>query len=164
MASREVEFSWTELTLAVMAGVMRQVINLKLGRTDYYGAEREDPWSKHIRGACGEKAAAKFYNLYWPGVGQLRAKDVGPLQVRTTEPGKRLILHKTDDDDDRFVLVCGEGARWEVMGWCFGHEGKRTEYWSDPQHTNRWAYFVPTHILHDAATVLTHVVPGERAG
>jgi hypothetical protein len=54
----------------------------------------------------------------------------------------RLILHDHDKDDQPYVLVVGTAPRFELVGWCFGRDGKRPEYVHDPQG-GRPAYFVP---------------------
>jgi hypothetical protein len=54
-----------------------------------------------------------------------------------------LILHPKDKDHDRFYLCVGMNGEYDIRGWIFGIEGKRSEYWDDPTRKGRPAFFVP---------------------
>ena len=141
--------SWPEVILAASVGVMRNVTNLRDRRRDAHGLRSDDlGWQHHIEGACGECAFAKFAGLFWSGaVGNLTADDVGPWQVRTrTRDDYQLIVHQSDPDDRRFVLVRGRCPRYAVVGWIWGRDAKRHEWWADPKG-GRPAYFVPDEAL-----------------
>lgn len=143
-----VTLSWTEVMTAAQVGVMRQVQNLREGRRHRFGAKDEDGWGMHIEGAAGELVVAKALGLYWPGVGRLRAADVGELQVRTRSlPTYDLIVHPDDDDDAPCVLVTGRVPTFEVRGWLLGKDAKQPRYWKDPAG-GRPAFFVPQPALH----------------
>ena len=133
-----------EMMLAATVGIMRQITNLRDKRADYYGAEAEAAWQIHIEGAIGEMVVAKHCNVFWNGnMGNLRAKDAGKLQVRTTRwPNGSLILHPKDLDDDIFVLVTGEAPNYTVRGWISGAEGKSQDLWEE-KCKGRPAFFVP---------------------
>jgi|ERR1700677_1913020 len=137
-----------EMTIAAMVGVMRQVTNLRDGRKDAHGASLSGGWQIHIEGACSEYAVAKYLGLFWNGnLGNLKADDVGPFQVRSTEHANgRLILHKGDPGDRLYVLVTGRCPSYVLQGWISGADGQNEEYWTDPQG-GRPAYFVPTKAL-----------------
>ena len=137
----------TELLHGAIAGVFRHVQNLRAGRRDRYGCSPDEGWQKNIEGAIAELAAAKASGRYWVGLGALgdfTAADVRGLQVRHS-PGDdhRLVLHKTDNPADPFVLVTGRPPRFTLRGWIYAGDGQRAEYWLDPTGANRWAYFVP---------------------
>jgi hypothetical protein len=128
--------------------MMRQIQNLKAGRKDRYGASTVDGWSLHMQGALGELVVAKLTGRFWSGaVGDLKADDVGELQVRTSEGlNNRLILHPSDPDDRAFVLVLGAPPTFKVPGWIMGRDGKNDDFFSDPRG-DRPAFFVPQHVL-----------------
>lgn len=132
-----------EMLLAANVGVMRQVQNLRKGRKDSYGFQGLG-WEVHILGACAELAVAKLTGTFWNGaLGNLSADDVGELQVRYTDkPNGRLIVHPKDQDDKKFVLVRGAPPKMLVVGWMYGRDAKKKEYWDDPTWQNRPAYFV----------------------
>jgi len=143
----------SEVFEAAMVGVMRHCKNLT--RPDAYGFQG-DGWGVHIAGAMGEKVVAKYLDRYWSAVVDnpwALDGDVGShLQVRT-KPQKRsrdpwLTLHPKDKDEDVFVLVCGDAPVFELAGWIRGSEGKDQKWWSDPQQTQRYAFFVPASQLH----------------
>lgn len=144
----EVTLTWPEVMLGATVGIMRQVKNLKDGRQDRYGASVEDGWTLHIEGACGEQAVAKHLGMYWSGnLGNLKAADVGSLQVRTrSRHNYDLLLHRTDADESAWVLVTGAAPRFSLRGWCFGREGKDEKFWKDPAG-GRPAFFVPQSVL-----------------
>lgn len=146
-----VSLSESEIQLAYMVAGQRRGQNARLGRTPRYGAGVED-WKIDIIGCLGELAVAKATNKFWSGsLGNLKAKDVGGIQVRATDyPQGRLILHPADADDDRFVLVRIAGTECDLRGWVFGKDGKQQKYWveNDPKWPKlRPAFFVPDESL-----------------
>lgn len=131
----------SELLLATMVAAMRHAQNLSRGRTEAHGAEggSVDP---HITGAIGECAVAKHLNRFWSGaLGEMRAKDVGRIQVRSSKlPNPSLILHPGDPDEDRFVLVSVRGNAVVLLGWIVAKDGKQERFWRTD--TGRPAFFV----------------------
>jgi hypothetical protein len=144
----------------------RQSQNLKQGNHDRFGADPENGWTLHIRGCLGEMAVAKHLGLPWNGnLGNYRAHDVGPYEVRTAQPGlhRRLILHDRDHDDRPYIHVISDHAgRYHLIGWLYGREGKRREWWIDPSRAGRHAYFVPNASLRPMNT-LPHVTAVQDA-
>jgi hypothetical protein len=142
------KLDWMEMLSAAMVGVMRQIKHRRNGDAHRWNTPLAGGWERDVESACAEKFAAKRLGLYWFD-GLDGATDVGPHQVRHTSlPDGRLMLHPDDADDEAFILVIGRAPAFELIGWCFGHEGKRPEYWEDPSDTNRWAFFVPRRALH----------------
>jgi hypothetical protein len=94
-------------------------------------------------------AFAKWAGMYWAGnLGNLGADDVGAVQVRTrSRHDYDLILHPSDPDERAFVLVTGVAPEFHIVGWIWGREGKRPEYWDDPAR-GRPAFFVPQRALY----------------
>ena len=71
--------------------------------------------------------------------------DVGWLvEVRTrTEPWHDLILRPPDRADLPYILaICYGLRRVDLVGWTMGSEGKRPEFWKQPNNRPP-AYFVP---------------------
>lgn len=134
-----------EMLHAGLVGLTRQIDNLWERRTDRYGAQPRDGWRMHIEGALGEMALAKHMDCYWSGrLGELKAPDVGPLQVRTRvrQENAGLILHPDDRDDQLFVLVISWAPVFMLIGWTLAADGKQERYWKDIPD-NRSAFFVP---------------------
>ena len=148
----KVSLTLSETILIAIAGIMRQVQNLKDSRQDYYGAENSDGFGLHITGCLGEAVVAKHLNLYWMGTGTFRGKDVGEkFEVRTSSLKKAsLILHPNDADESKFILVVGGGIRYQIKGWIYGKEGKDQQWWRD---IDRPAFFVPQSALHPINTL-----------
>lgn len=139
--------------MAAHVAVMRQVQNLKLERQrGHLASEDADGWGCHIEGACGELAVAKCLNKFWSGqIGDIKAGDVGDVEVRTTvADNNRLIIHPGDPDHRPFILVIGKPRTYRIAGWIMGRDGKRPEYWTDPK-TGRPAFFVPQAALRPIA-------------
>lgn len=131
-----------------MAGVERQIQNLAKNRKPAHGAGRKNDWQLHIEGIMGEMALAKYFGLYWSGVGRLRDFDVGNVDVRTRPHERsRLILHKEDPDDRCFFLVLGVNGCYRIRGWIQARDGKREEWWDDPVG-GRPCYWIPQEELH----------------
>ena len=145
----EVSLSYAEILQGAMVGVMRQIQNLKAGRTHAHRAAPDKGWQMHLEGALGEMALAKHLDVYVGGTGVLRGPDVGDCDVRTTAGAdNRLILHPDDPDDRVFWLLTGSNGRYEVRGNILGAEGKQQKWWKDPVD-GRPAYFVPQGELND---------------
>lgn len=138
-----------EMILAGQIGVLRMVHVITKGRNHTYGSKDSDNWQRHIEGAMGECAVAKYLGLFWNGtIGEINRSDVGKIEVRTAfDHNRRLILHKEDKDDSLFVFVTGGNGVYLIRGWIKCSDGKQDRYWSDPTKENRPAYFVPTTIL-----------------
>jgi hypothetical protein len=140
-----VTLSESEIFQAAMIGVMRQCFAIRARLNGAYGADEANAWSKHIDGCMGEQAVSKFFNLHWDGtVGSLISKDVGRFQVRATVYSNgQLRVHPPDNDDDIFILVIGHPPTLDVVGWCYGREGKLEKFWSDRFNNGRPAFWVP---------------------
>ena len=54
----KVRLSYSEILQGAMVGVMRQVQNLKAGRTHRHGGSANNGWQMNIEGALGEMALA----------------------------------------------------------------------------------------------------------
>jgi hypothetical protein len=104
-------------------------------------------------GALGEAAFAAHLRLELRK-GNLGDYDVAGYQVRTTKGlGRTLILHKSDDDNDVFVLASHVHSRVVYLcGWIRARDGKLSEWWRDPVG-GRPAYFVPTYGLKPIGTL-----------
>lgn len=140
-----------EWAFANQAAALRQVSNEAAGRRDAHGASSDLGLEGHMQGAAAECALAKYLGIFWSGaLGELRAKDVGLYQVRSTQLlDGRLIMHPTDCDDDVFVLAIGKAPTFRLRGWIRARQGKRQHYWSDPSRKGRWAFFVPQDVLQE---------------
>jgi hypothetical protein len=142
------QMDWTEVLIAALAGVARQIRHRSRGDQHKRNSDVVGGWERDIESACAEKFAAKMLGFYWHD-GLNGATDIGPHQVRhTAHLDGRLMLYPEDKDDEVFFLVVGRAPFFEIVGWNFGREGKRTEYWEDPTGKNRWAFFPPRKILH----------------
>jgi len=146
----KVTLEYHELLLAGIAGVMRQVENLKLKREAAHGIERgtKGDWQANIEGVIGELAVSKHLDVYWKGKGEFRGADVGrDFQVRTTSYATgHLWLFREDPEDKVFILVTGSGLEYHIRGWINGAQGKRQKYWGSKQE-GREAFWVPQHDL-----------------
>ena len=118
--------------LMVIVMEVDQLVNLKLKQFVNKQFRKQvitQPWFSALSAAqCsggGEAAGAKALGIYGAGsLGAFKAKDVGKHQVRTTHhPDGCLILHKTDLNEDIFLLVTGLTTEYELRGWTQGFEG-----------------------------------------
>lgn len=126
-----VELEPFELSRAAFLGVQRQVHSLFVSKQDKNSCLTGEDFSCRILEACGELALAKALGLYWRGaLGEFTVPGIGPIKVRTTDsPGGSLVLHKTDPDEQPFVLVVGQNASFRIVGWIYGREGKNERFW-----------------------------------
>lgn len=153
----EVKLTLPEVMVAAIVGVMRRLQDLRAERHDRYGLEsKHNAWQIDIEGACAEMSVAKWLGVYWAGaLGNLRANDAGPLQVRSSSRANaRLIVHPADADDRVFVLVIGSAPWYRLTGWILARDAKAEKFWTDPG-TKRPAYFVPQASLRPMSEVKT---------
>lgn len=143
---------------AASKAVRRQAQNLTRGRKDAYGLKGAG-WNEHLVGALGEAAVAMFYNVHWSGaIGDITAKDVGRIQVRTrSEAWHNLILHDRDPDDDYFILVHYDAPKFHLLGWIKAIDGKKPEFWKDPAG-GRPAFFIPQDALNTDMSLLDSII------
>lgn len=146
----DITLSKMEFFQAAQTGMMRQYTNVLQGRRDKhtYGKKKDNGWSIHIQGACGEAAVARFLNVFWLGeVGSNLDKfkfDVGNLQVRTRlEHLHDLIIYPDDDPEHVFILVTGEAPAFKIWGWCLGKFGQDERFLKAVTQDRPPGYFVP---------------------
>ena len=142
------DLDWMEMLSAALVGVMRQIRHRTKGDQHKWAAPIVGGWERDIESSCAEKYVSKNLREYW-FYGVNGATDVGPYQVRhTVLADGRLVLHPDDKDDEIFILTIGRAPTFEMIGWCYGREGKLRAYWEDPQKSERPAYFVPRTVVH----------------
>jgi len=147
-----------EVAQAAFIGTQRNLAALMDARSPAYGAGRAGAWQRHIVGAGGELALARYANRFWSGtVGTVAAPhDVYRWQVRATEYAEgRLTVHRGDPDERPFVLVTGIMPQLCLVGWVLGRAGKRPEWWTNPARSGpaRWAFYVPHAALEPLETL-----------
>lgn len=131
-----VELSKVELLHACAVGVYRRAMHmyaLAKGEIDPSGrAGAPEPWHE-IEGAVGEYVVAKFLNINWPGDWWTRKRtaDLLPdIEVRWTKYNDGHLLIKDGDPiTNRYVLVVGAIPTYYVVGWVYGNEGTKQEYY-----------------------------------
>lgn len=140
-----------DLRLVAQVAVERCVKSMAAGLKNVNGGQN-DPLTRHIYGAAGECAVAKYLDTYWDGsVGRFRGQGSdlnGGIEVRARSGPYPLIIRPTDDDNANFILVQMDGdiKRWNVIGWISGAEGKRRGQLVNMEGGQR--YQVPADLLH----------------
>jgi hypothetical protein len=141
-----------ECDLAKFVGDQREDYNLAHGarnKNNFEGDSREN----HHQSCGAELAACKFFDYFWTGhIGDYKARDCGPFQVRQTwrELGS-LILHPEDHDQHQHILVTGVMPDYWLTGWAWGFEGKLKKYWRTDVRNP--AFFVPQGVIHEMGTM-----------
>lgn len=142
----EVTLAWAEVRIAAEVAAVRRASALKSGRNHRHGATDADlSLDLEFNGVLGEIACCKWLGVYWPDFGLTPGTvDCGVCEVRAVDrPSKRLTLHDSDKANLPHVLAIISGpALVTLRGWIMGRDGKNGKYWSDPQGTKRFAYFV----------------------
>lgn len=152
----EVELTQAEWMNAAMRGCQRQIDGLSRGRLSARDGSDKQPtegWFWNVNGASGEAVVAKWLGVPWDGCfGDLRASDVGELEVRTVLQHRcHLLLTPKDREDRVHVLVTGSGPVWRIQGYILGRRGK-DEQWLHAEPGGRPngrapAYWVPISAL-----------------
>jgi len=147
-----IKLSLAEMQIAAQVGIQRQIQNLKNGAVPAYGAGSKNDWQLHVEGALGEMALAKHLGVYWDGKGEMRAPDVGNIDVRTrSKHSYDLIVHDRDEDDRYIYLLTGGNGQYRFHGGIYARDAKQERYWKDPAG-GRPAYFVPQAELQNPTT------------
>src|SRR5262245_30023508 len=137
-----VRLSMTEIILAAVAGVIRNVTCIKEGLANRkYTDDDVSDWQVHIIGSCAECAVAKHLNVYWGGSNRsFKKPDVGDLQVRATgHPDGHLILRERDVKDETFILAIVRLPFVDIVGATQTWAGKQDKYW----RADKNAWWVP---------------------
>lgn len=130
-----VTLSEAEMLNAAIAGCQRQVISLRKGRVEAYGAsDRGNPWQINVQGAIAEMAFARMTRKNWvPAIdGHLTELegDVGWYQIRSTyRTDGHLIVHPNDVDVAPYVFAVVKEPRVKFVGWLLGSEAKVVGEW-----------------------------------
>lgn len=139
-----------ECYLSSMVGLRRRLASKTDGKRERNGADRAseaEAWFFNVVGAMGEMAASKALGVYWPA--SINAPKGDPdmppdWQVRTlAKHHYDLIVRDDDRDDQRFVLVTGDGPVFQVHGWVLGAEAKRQEWRRDRGARGKPCFWVP---------------------
>lgn len=86
-----------------------------------------------IEGTIAELAVAQALGLCWQPSGGVQAKsvgDLGPLEIKHTHHAEGdLLVPKSAPASRPFVLTVGAAPTYAVVGWLFGKDAKRKEWW-----------------------------------
>lgn len=145
-----VTFTPDEMRRWAYAGVDRRVSAIEKGRRGAHGFNRDDFWQLDVEGMLAEAAVARALGVFFsPVTGHLDTAlgDVIPgVQVRSTKyKSGSLLVHDSDADDDRFLLVTGSSGTYHLAGWIMGSKGKLKKFIKE--YKGRSAYWVPQSAL-----------------
>lgn len=151
-----------EIVVASTAGALLHAFAKLQGLKDAYG-KVDEGLHAHIRGACGEVVVAKHFNVYWSALTGFGVFDAAfAWEVRTAGPQRehgrppRLIVHKNAKPEAPYIFVeetTYSDTTFLIHGWCYGREAFNEDWWDDPTHRERWAYFVPREFLRPLDTL-----------
>lgn len=156
----KVNLTEEEINLAYEIANKRNQSQRKANRKD--GKVLDDSLGIDKQGALAEMAVAKALGRAWDGKffeisDWLKWREVGNdvsgLEIRSTKhKNGRLIIHPRDKDYAPFILVVQNKDDFELVGWIYGLEGKKQEYFADVGY-GRPCYYAPREILRDIKTL-----------
>jgi len=148
-----IKMTWSEIEMACIMGIKRKIHKMYKGSKHRWNlAFGPEEWGYEVMGAIGEAAFAKAHGVWWSGTpGQLETEgDVGGHEVRTTHHKNGcLVMHDSDikeKPDKQFYLVIVDRDEFpsiRIVGWVYGKEAGRQEYWNEKGGHKRPAYWVP---------------------
>lgn len=146
-----IEFTPDEIRQWAHRGVDRRCSAIAKKRKGAHGFNRTDFWELDIEGLLAEAAVAKALGLYFSPTTDALDTSLGDvikgIQVRSTKYDTGcLLVHNTDADADRFVLVTGSQGRYQIRGWILGEHAKEPKWWR--VYKNRGAFWVEQQFLH----------------
>jgi len=157
-----IEFIFTdeEREMARAEAFRRQAVNEAQGLRGRNGGawKGSKALDIHLLGAAGEVAVASYLGLKEHLFKETEAKrgsdDLPGIDVKTrSKASYDLIIQKNEDPNKKFALVTIQNRETLLHGWCYGHEGMKEIYWSDPAK-GRPAYFVGKEHLRPMETLL----------
>lgn len=127
-----VTLSSDECLFGASVGIKRHLQDLSEGRQPRFG-DKEIMAIFNIVGAWGEQAAAKYIGCEWTGsLGDFKAQDAGPYQVRTSMRDCGLNIYDWDESNgslDRwFISVRGAAPTLKILGCLYGRDAIRPEF------------------------------------
>ena len=150
-----IELSKMEFESACFVGLQRTSARLFGGSRHVYGADSTRLFDTNMMGCLAEYAVAKFLGCNWSDQPEnMRIPDVGGIiEVRSTPHVEGVLrIHEGDKDGAPYVLALTHDLPYvQLVGWCFGSEGKQKEFYGDKWGNNRPAYWVPQDRLGDMA-------------
>jgi hypothetical protein len=103
-----------------------------------------------IDGCRAEAAGKLFLNpVKWNAFKRGRLDDTADLEdwidvKGIMHPDHRLIVQPNGRTNWAYLLIDGsDHPLYRVLCWCWGYEAMQQEYWCDPTHMDRAAFFVP---------------------
>lgn len=146
--------------LAVQMGTRRHEMAEARGYLQTDGTRSRNGLANHIRGAGGEIATAKFYELKWDATinGFRKIPDLLVCEIRSTAEDTPYLRIKVTDREKGiwpFILVTRLGdRRYRIEGWFYGYEGMKQQYYVGcDRHSKRPEWHVPIRDLHWAFTL-----------
>jgi len=148
-ATITIALGYDHVAFADKVGKARQRAAVLRDRPAHNGAPVDDLSAEaiHVLGARGECAVYRYLSpVKW---NHLRENVSGLadledwIDVKTRAKNwHSLIVQKDDPAEWAYILAdASDHPYYRLVGWCWGYEAKRQEYWSDPVG-NRAAYFV----------------------
>lgn len=144
----DVTMTAAEMMQGGLVGLMRRVGGMKAPTRDRYA--RKSSWATDIDSAIAEMAVSKYRGIYWIGHRNSTADLTDGREVRATiyENG-HLLLHETDKDDRRFVLVVAKAPIYSIRGQFLAGNGKIDDYWHEADASGEACWWVPQALLED---------------
>jgi hypothetical protein len=153
-------FTAEERQAAMEEGMRRQSVNEARGLRGRNGGASfgSKALEIHLLGAAGEMAVASHLGmksfLYQATEAERGSYDLPGIDVKTRSKHQYdLIVQKNESAEKKYVLVTIQDKTTLIHGWCYGHEGMKEIYWSDPAK-GRPAYFVGKEHLRPMETLL----------
>lgn len=138
-----------EFAHAGIEAIFRHTVGANRNDRSVYGESRthEASIGRFFIGCVAELAVSKGLNEHWHIDGRLCPPDIGAdIEVRATEHRDGcLIVYEHNPDAAKFYLVVIDGMCANIVGWIYGRDAKRTDYWKDDARYP--AYFVPQNKL-----------------
>ena len=160
MNEHRVLLTATEMMVASYVGSARNVQSLKETWEPHAKAPAANGFTFNIEGAAGEMAVAKLLRVYWqPIVGNAKADDVGPYQVRTniSRTYDDLCLRPKDREDRCYISVLSFAPVFIILGFIRGADGKQQKWLRDGTPGRPQCFYVPRSALLDLSELPSSV-------
>jgi hypothetical protein len=153
---KTIELSYEEGLVAAVQGIVQMMRAIRDGTVGcdhggQSGRSLRERWAQAIQGQMAEHAISKFLDLYpVASKGGIHGDDPGGLAIRSTPwMNGHLIVNESElpeADTKKFVLVVGHWPTFGIVGWTYGRDAKRDEWWRPHERPASW--WVPQSALY----------------
>lgn len=143
-----IRLSFEEGLAAAIQGSVQMMRAISTGTVGFdhggvSGRDLRQRWAQAIQGQMAEHAISKALGIYpIASAAGVRGDDPGGWDIRSTpwQNGHLIIngIELPEMDNTRFILAVGHWPEFEIVGWIYGKDARRDEWWRGDERPPSW--------------------------